>query len=293
MQVTVKCVSMEGALPKGFDEWGEASVDLATGATLEQLLDKIALKDHATYMTLINGESVVASERATHALGDGDELAIFPPIQGGAGEVPHFRKLFMENSQERLTELVTRRCEPHADKKAIDEKIWKLFGEDWTVMFTDLSGFSRSAAKFGIVHFIATIIQSERLFAPILEDHGAFILKREGDSLMILFHDPRQSLDCALAMQRACQAFSADKPDEDKVILGLGLSHGKILRLGSNEAYGEAVNSASKLGEDTAGPNDVLVTDEFIASLGPEHGLELEPIDFVPPGSTGAFKVVY
>ena len=127
----------------------------------------------------------------------------------------------------------------------------------------------------------------------LLDEHGAFILKREGDSLMILFRDPGRALDCAVEMQAACQRFSRDKAPEDKVILCLGLSHGPVLRIGSNEAFGEAVNSASKLGEDTAEPHEILVTEEFVDACGGSLSWPLEPIDFVPPGSKGASRVVY
>ena len=49
--------------------------------------------------------------------------------------MPNLRGLFMENSQERLVEMILRRTRAGADTAAIDRKIWDLFGEDWTVMF--------------------------------------------------------------------------------------------------------------------------------------------------------------
>jgi hypothetical protein len=52
------------------------------------------------------------------------------------------------------------------DKENIDARIWDLFGEEWCVMFTDLSGFSRGVAKFGIIHFLQTIYESERILIP-------------------------------------------------------------------------------------------------------------------------------
>jgi class 3 adenylate cyclase len=54
-------------------------------------------------------------------------------------------------------------------------------------MFTDLSGFSRNVAKFGIIHFLQTIYESERLLIPIIEDHDGILLKAEGDSLLVIF----------------------------------------------------------------------------------------------------------
>lgn len=207
--------------------------------------------------------------------------------------MPYFRTLFMENSHERLINMLARRAETGADHDVIDQKIWDTFGETWSVMFTDLSGFSRNSANFGIIHFIQVIVESEKLFAPILGEHNAFIIKREGDSLMILFHNPKNALDAAIAMQNACQTYSLSKPPEEKVILCLGISHGRILRLGSNEVFGNAVNSASKLGEDTAGPHEILVTNDFVDAYDGDLELNLEAIDFKPPGSDRAYLVKY
>ena len=47
-------------------------------------------------------------------------------------------------------------------------------------MFTDLSGFSRNTAKFGIIHFLQTIHEAERLLIPVIEEHDGILLKVEG-----------------------------------------------------------------------------------------------------------------
>ncbi|MBR6079080.1 MAG: hypothetical protein IKP60_02850 [Treponema sp.] len=59
------------------------------------------------------------------------------------------------------TSIPQKRLEPGADKEKIDRRIWNSFGEKWCVMFTDLSGFSRGTEKFGIIHFMQIIFESE------------------------------------------------------------------------------------------------------------------------------------
>ena len=88
---------------------------------------------------------------------------------------------------------------PGADKTAIDRRIWRLFGEKWAVMHTDLSGFSRNVAEFGIIHFLQTILESHRLLVPLIEKDNGILLKTEGDSLMILFRHVNDALRCAIA----------------------------------------------------------------------------------------------
>jgi len=106
-------------------------------------------------------------------------------------------------SQERLESLIEERLKPGADKSRIDARIWDLFGEEWAVMFTDLSGFSRRVAEFGIIHFLQTIHEAQRILVPVIEAHDGILLKTEGDSLLVIFRSAARALQCALAMQRA------------------------------------------------------------------------------------------
>ena len=83
MKVRIKLISPLGRPPPGFDKFGAAAVDINRDATLADILARFQLTRQEPYMTLVNGESIVASERDRHVMGDGDEVTIFPPIQGG------------------------------------------------------------------------------------------------------------------------------------------------------------------------------------------------------------------
>jgi len=83
MKVRVKLISMDGSPPKGFDDFGEADFSLAESATVTDLLNQIAIGREETYMILVNGETSPPSGRDGQLLSDGDDVAIFPPMQGG------------------------------------------------------------------------------------------------------------------------------------------------------------------------------------------------------------------
>ena len=102
------------------------------------------------------------------------------------------RNVSASASQDRLDELIAARLSPGADREKIDKRIWDLFGEEWCVMFTDLSGFSRNVARFGIIHFLQTIFESERLLIPVIEENDGILLKIEGDSFLVIFRNPGQ-----------------------------------------------------------------------------------------------------
>jgi adenylate cyclase len=203
------------------------------------------------------------------------------------------RSIVSGASEDRLERLIEERLKPGADRKKIDERIWDLFGEDWAVMFTDLSGFSRRVAEFGIIHFLQTIQESERLLLPVIEDHDGILLKVEGDSFLVIFRNPKKSLQCAAAMHRALSKYDEGLAEEDKVLLCVGLGFGRMLRIGDADVYGAEVNAASKLGEDRAKAWEILVTGGVKKSCAGMEGFAFRKLDDPPPGAEEAYAVDY
>ena len=181
----------------------------------------------------------------------------------------------------RLWKMIEERAKTGTDVGAMDQRIWDLFGEEWTVMFTDLAGFSRNVEEFGIVHFLQVIWDHTRLLTPVIADHDGLLLKTEGDSMLLLFRRPRRAVDCALAMQRACAQVNQRRRPEDQILLCIGLGHGRVLRIGDEDVWGQEVNAASKLGEDTAKAGEILVTAALHAELTADASLRFEPIGSV------------
>ncbi len=200
-------------------------------------------------------------------------------------------------SQDRLESLIEERLKPGADKKRIDARMWDLFGEDWAVMFTDLAGFSRRVAEFGIIHFLQTIHEAQRILVPCIERHDGILLKTEGDSLLVIFRSAARALECALAMQRTARDYNRDRDDAEKVLLCVGLGCGRLLRIGDHDVFGAEVNAAAKLGEDTAKAWEILVTGAVRQAAQKAEGFP-EPIGFealpeAPPGAEAAYRVSY
>lgn len=196
-------------------------------------------------------------------------------------------------SEDRLEKLIKERLMPGADKSKIDSRIWDLFGEEWAVMFTDLSGFSRGVAEFGIIHFLQIIYESERLFIPLIEENDGILLKMEGDSMMVIFRNVTKAIDCSISMQRILVDYNKDRPDTEKIMLCVGLGFGKMLRIGDRDVYGAEVNASSKLGEDIAKAWQILVTDSVKKAAKNIKDIEFEKIDEIPPGAKEAYNLKY
>ncbi len=196
-------------------------------------------------------------------------------------------------SEDRLEKLIDERLKPGADKELIDKRIWDLFGEEWCVMFTDLSGFSRGVAKFGIIHFLQTIYESERLLIPVIEDHDGILLKSEGDSLLVIFRNVVKGIQSCRKMHQVLKEYNMEKPDEEQILLCIGLGYGRMLRIGDQDVFGAEVNAASKLGEDMAEAWEILVTKAVKERAEGFPGLKFELLDEVPPGTDAAYRITF
>ena len=196
-------------------------------------------------------------------------------------------------SEGRLERLIAERLQPGTDKEAIDRRIWDLFGERWAIMYTDLSGFSRRVAEFGVIHFLQTIHEAFQLHAPVIDRRGGFLLKVEGDSLMVIFRNVNEALGCAIEMQGVTHAHNLKLAPEDKVLLCIGIGYGDMLRIAEEDVFGAEVNAASKLGEDTAKAGEILVTDAVRDAVTLPPGCSLAPLEVVPPGAKAAYRLTY
>ena len=202
-------------------------------------------------------------------------------------------KTIMQNSEGRLYDLIAQRLLPDTNKIEIDQRIWDLFGEEWCVMMTDLAGFSRQVAEYGIIHFLQTIYESERLLLPVIEQHEGFLLKTDGDSLLVIFRKPQKALQCALVMQQVLIPYNEAKLEQERVHLCIGLGFGKILRVGNTEVFGAEVNAACKLGEDLAKQGETLVTGAFQQACAEFVGATYQKLEHAPAGTNSAYKVIF
>ncbi len=145
--------------------------------------------------------------------------------------MPFVLQVGISASQDRLENLIAERLQPGADKDEIDNRIWDLFGETWAIMFTDLAGFSRRAAEYGIIHFLQTIYESQRLLVPCIDDHDGILLKMDGDSMMVLFRKPAKAIECAIQMQGVLKEYNATKIENEQILLCVGIGYGLMLLL--------------------------------------------------------------
>jgi molybdopterin converting factor small subunit len=70
-------------LPPAVRQDNRMTLDVADGATIGQVTEPFRLPEKLVHLVLVNGVYVPPQQRLTHALKEGDVLAIWPPIAGG------------------------------------------------------------------------------------------------------------------------------------------------------------------------------------------------------------------
>jgi adenylate cyclase len=128
-----------------------------------------------------------------------------------------------------------------------------------TLMFTDIEGFTRCAAKGGDVAALRLLRRHDRATLPAIRAHRGRIVKRLGDGLMVAFAAPVDALVAALGMQSALGG-------RDGLRLRIGIHAGEA-RVRAGDLVGHDVNVASRIA-DRAGGGEILVSERIRAGAG-------------------------
>jgi class 3 adenylate cyclase len=151
-----------------------------------------------------------------------------------------------------LHDLLQQRQQHPQQAPTIDAQIRDRFAITQAVMVLDMVGFSRTTATEGIIPTLARIQQLRAIALPLLESHGGHILKTEADNIYGLFDHPQMAVTATQHLLVALHRCH--------IQASIGIGYGELLRVGPTDVYGHEMNLASKLGEDLAGPDEILLT---------------------------------
>jgi adenylate cyclase len=171
--------------------------------------------------------------------------------------------------REALKRLLSARNQEPDRVAAIDAEIRATFGREVAILALDMCGFTALTARLGIIHFLAMIHEMEEAARPAVEGNGGRVVKQEADNLFAIFDDPAQALEGAIDILRSFQAVNTVVPDERDLYASIGIGYGEALVIGAEDVFGHEMNLACKLGEDLAGPGEILLTPAAHAALPP------------------------
>lgn len=162
-------------------------------------------------------------------------------------------------------------------RRAIEDRLWQRYGMTQAVLVADMSGFSLLTDRYGIVHYLSMVRRMQATSEPIVRSHGGVLVKFDADNCFAMFPQARQALRAALALNHAFDAANLMTPDELDIRIGCGIDVGPILVVEKRDFFGDAVNRASKLGEDLAKPGEILLTAAAMREAGEDPSWTVEP----------------
>ena len=171
------------------------------------------------------------------------------------------------NNRANLESLLQERNE-HPEKMAeIDAKINETFRQNYAILVMDMSGFSRTTVRYGIIHFLAMIHRMQGIVKPIISECGGTVVKEEADNIFAVFPDVKSAVEAAIDSLKQTAAVNTTLPPEMDIYLCIGIGCGDVLMLEGEDMYGSEFNLASKLGEDLAERGEILLTSAAFEKL--------------------------
>lgn len=164
------------------------------------------------------------------------------------------------NSRANLERLLTEMVDEPERRDEITQQIEDVFGQEKAIMALDMSGFSRTTQRHGIVSYLQMIHAMRSITKPCVESHRGVLIKAEADNLFCLFDTVAEAVRAAQDITRHLNAANMVLPESRRLYVSIGIGYGTILNIADEDLYGNEVNLASKLGEDVGGMADMLLT---------------------------------
>jgi class 3 adenylate cyclase len=181
-----------------------------------------------------------------------------------------------------------------AERRKIETALWEEYGGEYAVFVLDMSGFSLLTRKYGIVHYLSMVRRMQRTTEPIVKSYGGIMIKYEADNCFALFPEPLAAVNASIAMQNAFSAANIVTSDDFDIHIACGIDYGKILIVGREDCFGDAVNRASKIGEDLACRGEILVTREALQMIPSSAGIRTRELNVSISGVTfPAYRIEY
>ena len=163
------------------------------------------------------------------------------------------------------------------DPVSKEDELWKRFGKRHAILVLDSTGFTRTTNKHGIIYFLSRLAQKRNIALPILEKHGCETYITEADSIIALFPAVQPTVDAVLEINQALKDEKLMLTDDEPFRICAGIGYGEMLVTGEyGDFFGSEVNMASKLGEDSAEPGELMLTQGAFDALTPSEQQKYE-----------------
>jgi adenylate cyclase len=165
-----------------------------------------------------------------------------------------------QNTRANLERLLNEMIEEPHRRPDITREIEEVFEQTKAIMILDMSGFSRTTQREGIVSFLFMIHQMRLVVCPCVQEEGGLLLKAEADNLFCLFDKVADAVHASLRITRHLRTANRLLPEDHRLYVSIGIGYGRILNIENRDLFGDEVNLACKLGEDVGQMGEILLT---------------------------------
>ena len=162
--------------------------------------------------------------------------------------------------QSGLWEAIEKAIDEGEEIEGLEKRLWERFGETRAVMVLDSTGFSRATKSKGVVFFLSIIARLRRIGREAFEIYKALNWRERADNLYGDFANVDDAVAAAFSIHRRLAEEGLEIGPGDPFGACIGIGYGKLLRTEREGMYGDQMNLASKLGEDTAELGETLLT---------------------------------
>lgn len=190
-----------------------------------------------------------------------EELAQIPP------QVYHIVQRGDDMSEEKLFDYLAELETENRSREEIEEQAYARFGKNLALVCMDSTGFSRTVKKRGIVYYLSLIAKMREIASTCAEACHAISYRSYADNFFAEFATVQEAVQMSIManqeVRKAGLRLSRDEPYQ----LCTGIGYGHVLFAEKDGPFGDQMNLASKLGEDTAEGEEILLTPEALAEL--------------------------
>ncbi|MFC1896285.1 hypothetical protein ACFL0Q_06445 [Thermodesulfobacteriota bacterium] len=130
------------------------------------------------------------------------------------------------------------------------------------ILCLDMTGLTKAASELGKLQSLFRILDVQKVRGPVFRRFKSRRITAFADNMVATFDDAESALDAALHVHTCIRVFNdSTRSGEALPQCCIGIGYGDVYAIGVDEAMGDEMNRASKLGEDIARSAETLVTE--------------------------------
>jgi adenylate cyclase len=126
------------------------------------------------------------------------------------------------------------------------------------ILSADVVGYGRLVEADEVRTLTALADRRKSILEPLLAQHRGRIVKLMGDGVLVEFASAVSAVQCAIELQKRMEETNAELPDDQAIILRIGINLGDVV-IDGLDIQGDGVNVAARL-EAMADPGGICVS---------------------------------